>query len=96
MNCVKGDLAVVVRSRSSNLGRVVRCERLATAKELDDHWLRTDIGAIWKVDVDMLWSRGPAPFATDDNLRPIRDPGEDARDESLSWLSVPSSGKVTA
>lgn len=35
-------------------------------------------------------------FIGDDYLRPIRDPGDDARDESLSWLPVPSREEVSA
>jgi hypothetical protein len=29
-------------------------------------------------------------------LKPIRDPGEDARDETLEWLPVPSREEVSA
>lgn len=32
----------------------------------------------------------------DASLRPLRDPGDDARDESLSWLPVPSREKEGA
>ena len=32
----------------------------------------------------------------DENLRPFRDPGEDAQDESLQWLPVPSTEKEAA
>lgn len=32
----------------------------------------------------------------DVSLRPIRDPGEDAQDETLSWLRVPEKEGVTA
>lgn len=35
-------------------------------------------------------------FIGDDYLRPIRDPGEDARDETLDWLPVPTAIKETA
>jgi hypothetical protein len=31
----------------------------------------------------------------DHRLRPIRDPGEDARDETLEWLPVPSGDVIT-
>ena len=36
------------------------------------------------------------PYAKDSQLRPIRDPGDDARDETLEWLPVPSRDEVTA
>lgn len=34
MNCKPGDLAIVVQSRIGNLGKVVRCIRLATDADL--------------------------------------------------------------
>ena len=33
---------------------------------------------------------------SDARLRPIRDPGDDAKDETLSWLPVPSTEKEAA
>ena len=35
-------------------------------------------------------------MVSDVNLRPIRDPGDDAQDESLSWLPVPGREEVSA
>lgn len=34
--------------------------------------------------------------SADRNLRPIRDPGDDAQDETLQWLPVPSTEKEAA
>lgn len=56
----------------------------------------TDSNSAWVVD-----SLGAPLFVSsegflltraihDQNLRPIRDPGEDAQDETLSWLPVPA------
>lgn len=35
-------------------------------------------------------------FVGDEYLRPIRDPGDDAQDETLSWKPVPQSDEVSA
>ena len=35
-------------------------------------------------------------LVADVNLRPIRDPGDDAQDETLSWLPVPHGDEVPA
>jgi hypothetical protein len=32
----------------------------------------------------------------DDYMRPLRDPGDEAKDETLLWLPVPSDEKVLA
>lgn len=37
------------------------------------------------------WMRGDV--VVDDCLSPIRDPGDDARDETLDWLPVPTTKK---
>lgn len=47
----------------------------------------TNMGAVGK---------GDRANCYDANLRPIRDPGDDAQDETLSWLKVPSGNEVPA
>lgn len=78
MNCKPGDLAVVSRVTNSDiapyLGRVVRCVRV------DDVHLEC-----WEITPELEAGRS----VYDGALTPLRDPGEDARDETLSWLEVP-------
>jgi len=83
MNCKPGDLAVLIRVLDSefnpNIGRIV--EVLHRAPDLDGEpaWTcrmvgspgHTEIGASQQAD------------ARDRNLRPIRDPGNDAVDQTL-------------
>ena len=96
MNCKQGDIAIVVRSIAGNEGKIVRCLRLATEEEITQNNILKN-GTIWRIDIPLA-KRGvrtrrlkPAiPFARDANLRPIRDPGTDATDETLTWLPVPT------
>jgi hypothetical protein len=88
MNCKPGDLAVIVRSESGNAGRIV--EVLRASHHYPNHW----------------WVRLSHPAmnhfrmlvtevnCADANLRPIRDPGDDAQDESFRWAPAPE--KATA
>lgn len=95
MNCKPGDLAINFFPESPNLGRVV------TVVEVFDGRLGPDGGAIetggqlsWIVRGPglVLWKFGgenvPAEWTVmpDRWLRPIRDPGDDARDEMLRPL----------
>jgi hypothetical protein len=91
MNCKPGDLAVIVRSVvESNMGRIVRCTRLATASELDQWRVRTDRGPVWIIEQPIPHTIGGAkPFSMDAGLRPIRPQDDDATDETLLWLPVP-------
>ncbi len=92
MNCKKGDLAYVVpttRRHAWAAGRVVTCVEL-----IRDQHLIGNVG--WLIDPPLA---DPADgkvlrHAADASLRPIRDPGEDATDETLLW--VPSPVKETA
>lgn len=92
MNCKQGDLAIVVRSLlGQSIGRVVRCVKLSPISGLRNPMTGTvTAGPVWETDdfsptitgeVHNLWG--------DWSLRPIRDPGDDAQDETLSWLPVP-------
>lgn len=84
MNCKPGDLAVLIRSEWAPqcVGQITRCvERRdyygAPGWTVDPpfrHALR---------DVDPAWT-------LDSSLKPIRDPGDDAQDETLNWLPVPT------
>jgi hypothetical protein len=91
MNCKPGDLAVFVRSTCGNEGLIVRCIRLLTKEEMWERRLHPDTFPCWLTDTPTKCSWGkPDPSAPDAYIRPIRDPGEDARDETLEWLPVPS------
>jgi hypothetical protein len=77
MNCKPGDLAVVARLTNENLRPYLG--RIVTC-------VRVVAMDCWET-VPML---EPYRGVYDGALRPIRDPGEDAQDETLSWLPVPS------
>jgi len=90
MNCKPGDLAVVVRGQ--NAGVLVDV--------VEPHAL---FRGAWRVRVHSYAigdfgpvEKGEFTGCMDSKLRPIRDPGEDARDETLSWLPVPSCEVVEA
>jgi hypothetical protein len=86
MNCRKGDLAVMVHSEfPENVGTMYRVLTL-------DRWDSGD----WKCEAltsvatdEGRLAPGSTVWALDADLRPIRDPGDDARDETLNWLPVP-------
>lgn len=85
MNCKPGDLAVIVSSQRGPkpIGSIVRI--LLRGPDWLGHatWLTTG-------------ARDGSDWHRDCVLRPIRDPGDDAQDESLSWLPVPSREEVSA
>lgn len=86
MRCKEGDIAVIVLSTLGNAGKFVRCIKLA--EEFD---------GVWVIDKPLGRLMGQAVcLAEDYRLRPIRDPGDDARDQTLDWLPVPSTEKESA
>jgi len=93
MNCEPGDLAVITKSWAGNEGRIVRV--VCWIGKIDG-WSNSDR---WEIEAErpLISSKGRLHFhAPDSFMRPIRDPGEDARDETLQWLPVPSIEKETA
>lgn len=93
MNCKPGDLAVIVRSVAGNEGRIVRCIRFVGKVR---GWVGDDR---WETDQVLIGERGGKTNAVQDScLRPLRDPGNDAKDETLLWagLPVPSTEKEAA
>lgn len=87
MNCKPGDLAVVIKSDAGNEGVILRCIRLSGVAS----WLgprgETTLSPVWKVDRLLTdWQGASNDEIADDQLRPIRDPGDDAIDESKAWL----------
>lgn len=99
MNCKPGDLAVVVSSDfPENIGLVVSVLSLSSEcyEEDDIHWLVRSCGRPLKFEWFDDGRTGTNDFgfdvevdSPDSTLRPIRNPGEDARDETLSWKQVP-------
>ena len=104
MNCKPGDLAVIVRSTGHGFARKVADACIGHYVVVE--YLRPPagdgkcFGLVWKI---------AKPFAVfvdgnsfeiigveDECLRPIRDPGDDAQDETLSWLPVPIRDEVAA
>jgi hypothetical protein len=100
MRCKVGDLAVITSGGRypENIDRLVevislwRGERVCGVLYASGDWVVRGIGG----DLRYLngWARDSV--ARDCVLRPIRDPGDDARDETLEWLPVPSREEVVA
>lgn len=100
MNCKPGDMAMVVRTlcTKENLGRVCRVVRPAVVGEILSgiRYLNPQsMGMVWVVEGNLLWlcesgivKEVPLRAMADEYLRPLRDPGEDARDETLNWLPL--------
>lgn len=93
MNCKQGDIAVFVRSRAGNEGRIVQCVRPAFPDERNAAHMNDPNRFCWLIDQRVPSFLGFLVNVTyDDLMRPIRDqPGED---ETLTWQPVPS--EVTA
>ena len=87
MNCKKGDLAVVVRSKFGNLGRIVQCLRLATKEDHEAYNVFFDNDPTWILDVPVNCSFSTAPLITDKQLRPLRD--SNGEDEMLRIAGKP-------
>jgi hypothetical protein len=109
LNCKPGDLAYVVNSGVQTpglAGRFVVVERFASGIECIDglrfvtgyaSWVCRAAGggnlpAMGLLDGQIV--NVERRVIEDAILRPIRDPGDDAQDESLSWLPVPSREEV--
>lgn len=91
LNCKPGDLAVMVKSNAGNEGRVVRCIQFVGKVP---GWVGDER---WEIDQVLPGFRGgKTNTAQDSMLFPLRDPGDDARDETLEWLPVPSREEVSA
>jgi hypothetical protein len=96
LNCKPGDLAVIVAPYAlSGRGSVVKVLRPARHRE---NLLGAEFTLVygefgWVCQGSVTMESGAVERLTaisDGCLRPIRDPGEDARDETLSWKRVPS------
>jgi hypothetical protein len=106
MNCKPGDLAVIV-ARSANYGRIVNVVRRYAGELIEgsDYHMVPDV-VYWVVEANgahlvVKQDFGPElacrqHVVRDERLRPIRDPGEDAKDETLQWKEVPTKQKEPA
>jgi hypothetical protein len=87
-------LAVVVGSDFGQNGLIVTCLRRLMPGDRMDGVQFMNPGETWVVDKALTYQGGngvrQAHIAPDEALRPIRDPGEDARDQTLDWLPVPT------
>ena len=84
MNCKQGDLAVIVRSRAGNEGKIVRCVRFLGPV---NYTIRKYVDS-WEIDPPVMSFLGTLENAfPDDQLRPIR-PSE-GQDETLTWAGKP-------
>lgn len=95
MNCKPGDLAVIKRGfgRSDLVGLPVTVVREAYPGE--EAQAKHDFGSINKNGYGVVWyCDGPGAHLprviADRCLRPIRPQPDDAVDETLTWLPVPS------
>lgn len=102
MNCKPGDLAVIVGKHALNVNRLVNVLRTYKGELIEgiEYYVEPGIH-YWVIEsagASPLMSRmefgPPIPcklhVARDASLRPIRDPGDDATDQTLEWLPVPS------
>lgn len=86
MNCREGDLAVIVKSWRGHEGKIVRCVKFLGMRP----FLYCGVQPTWLIEPSLGMEHG---MFFDGQLRPIRDPGDEAQDESLSWKKVPSTDK---
>jgi hypothetical protein len=84
MNCKPGDLAVIVKTfrsdtRTNALGKVVQLSN----ESMTHH----EFGLLWRLATPVeIEGYGSFTAVADEILKPIRDPGDDAKDEMLRPL----------
>jgi hypothetical protein len=111
MNCKPGDLAVIVFDGEApqNIGRFVTVIELFDRPipgwdDVGPSWTVLPRTSLVSVGVDYSTGEIMNPFEAhtdecqmpDKWLRPIRDPGDDAVDETLLWLPVPNREQESA
>jgi len=109
LNCKAGDLAVVVSpNHKENIGKLVTVlEPIGILPEGGVQFIGPDgrlkiaasPGFYWWVEAQgqLLNNNGLTKrlHTLDASIRPIRDPGDDAQDETLLWKPVPASNPKT-
>jgi len=103
VNCKPGDLAIRVSGPGNAyipIGSIVRCISYRPGKAISKHLDGSSriIKNRWHVERNGKQSShlGLDLTIPDSELRPILNPGEDAQDETLSWVPVPSREEETA
>ena len=83
LNCKPGDLAVVVIG--DHAGVVLTClQSFQQRVYMPDHSVR--LVHVWETDRALRGCLGKTDcFIEDELLKPLRDPGDDAVDETLLW-----------
>lgn len=95
MNCRPGDLAVIVKSFCGQEGRLVVVHYFVPTATfeggytLSECWTCKGVGTPLKGETYSGHFYPGFGVLADFQLRPIRDPGDDATDETLAWLPVP-------
>lgn len=93
MNCKPGDLCYLVAPfNAASRGRVVTVLRAARTKETFGRRTFYRSAAVGWV---IVGPNMPKSVAADECLRPIRDPGDDAKDEILRPLPAPAEPVTT-
>lgn len=88
MRCKVGDLAVIVRSRAGNEGKIVRCLEFRPAQGFIRLNGSTYKAEAWRVDVALPTEANVlTSIVRDRNLRPIRP--DEGTDETLLWAGLP-------
>jgi hypothetical protein len=84
MNCRPGDLAVVIKNQHGQQGALVNVD---AAYKQAGWWVCTPLSRIRTWDQPIHSGR---VCIHDDALRPLRDPGDDATDETLIYAGLPA------
>jgi hypothetical protein len=107
MNCKPGDLAIVVQDfeNPENVGALVRVVSRADPNDYDSD-IDWDCDALSVISGPRSFTGEwftAVPGSSDSEfgyrdceLRPLRDPGDDATDETLLWLPSPTREKESA
>ena len=93
LRCKPGDLCVIVSASNPQ-----KKNRFVTVLPGDVHHIEGY--DCWLVHsptpMAVFGGRSHLVFVPDAWMRPIRDPGEDATDQTLTWLPVPAAEEVPA
>jgi hypothetical protein len=94
LNCRPGDMAYTVAPWIiEGRGRIVRVVRAASPADAGF----TPMAGCWYCEGDIVTYLGPVRAAVicDGSLRPIRDPGDDATDETIERLGLPGQLEIS-
>lgn len=93
MNCKPNDIAIIVgiggfMPFAPAIGKLVRVAKLTVPSP--------KFGPMWLLEAPFSVAGLTCDAVADCVLRPIRDSGDDALDETLQWLPVPSREREAA